>query len=192
VSRHSLTRRILGSAAVATLILGAGLAPALAQQDYGAGPTAPGAQPQRPAPQRQAPAPQQGGDFGGRDYRGAPQPQAAPAPAGPRGGVAGQPQFRPDQGPRGGDRGYGGGRGGGGYDDRYDNRYDPRFGRRDYDDFDRPRGPRGYGYGPPRVENFGRICVTSRGECRTRPGPVGANCGCEIPGFGFKRGAIGY
>ncbi len=38
---------------------------------------------------------------------------------------------------------------------------------------------------------FGRICVTARGNCPTRPGPFNAPCGCEIPGFGLKRGAIG-
>ena len=75
-----------------------------------------------------------------------------------------------------------------GYDDddrprrmerRYDeDRYERRRSRYDDDRFD--RGPRG-----------GGICVTSRGNCMTRPGPFNAPCGCEIPGFGFKRGAIG-
>ena len=57
------------------------------------------------------------------------------------------------------------------------------------DDFDRPRrryGP-GPGYGDGR---FSRTCITSRGACPTgRPLPHGAPCGCEIPGFGYKRGA---
>jgi len=59
--------------------------------------------------------------------------------------------------------------------DYYDDR-PRRFQRDDYD------------YGPRR---FGRICVTARGNCPTRPGPFNAPCGCEIPGFGLKRGAIG-
>ena len=77
--------------------------------------------------------------------------------------------------------GYGGGYGGGGYG-------------RGWDDDDRPRRRgwerRGYdeGYGRPRM---GSICVTARGNCRTRPAPLNTPCGCEVPGFGFKRGAIG-
>ena len=78
-----------------------------------------------------------------------------------------------------------------GYDDdrprryeerRYDeDRYDRRRSRYDDDRFDRgPRGGRG-----------GGICVTARGNCMTRPGPMNAPCGCDVPGFGFKRGAIG-
>ncbi|MBE7249195.1 MAG: hypothetical protein INR63_30005, partial [Actinomycetospora chiangmaiensis] len=39
---------------------------------------------------------------------------------------------------------------------------------------------------------IGRICVTARGNCPTRPAPLNSSCGCEVPGFGFKRGAIGY
>jgi len=78
---------------------------------------------------------------------------------------------------------------GGGYDDdrprRFERRYDEdRYERRRerYDDrYDgRPRGGRG-----------GSICVTARGNCGTRPAPYNAPCGCEIPGFGFKRGAVG-
>jgi hypothetical protein len=56
----------------------------------------------------------------------------------------------------------------------------------DDDDDDRPRG-RFYGRPDPR---FGQTCVTSRGACPTRPAPRNAPCGCEIPGFGFKRGAV--
>lgn len=37
----------------------------------------------------------------------------------------------------------------------------------------------------------GSICVTSRGNCASRPAPRGAPCSCEIPGFGLKHGAIG-
>ena len=37
----------------------------------------------------------------------------------------------------------------------------------------------------------GSVCVTARGNCMTRPAPFNAPCGCEVPGFGFKRGAIG-
>lgn len=59
---------------------------------------------------------------------------------------------------------------------------------RDYDD----EGP--YRRGPP--PGYGRrgsaVCVTSRGSC-----PLGqivprlTPCGCEVPGFGYKRGAAG-
>ena len=35
------------------------------------------------------------------------------------------------------------------------------------------------------------VCVTARGTCVTAPAPPGAPCGCEIPGFGYKRGQIG-
>ncbi|WP_200945977.1 hypothetical protein [Methylobacterium sp. Leaf466] len=62
---------------------------------------------------------------------------------------------------------------------RYDeDRYERRRSRYDDDRFD--RAPRG-----------GGICVTARGNCMTRPAPINAPCGCEVPGFGFKRGAIG-
>lgn len=57
-----------------------------------------------------------------------------------------------------------------------------------YDDRPRRHYREDYGYGGGR---FGRICVTARGNCPTRPGPFNTPCGCEIPGFGFKRGAIG-
>ena len=73
---------------------------------------------------------------------------------------------------------------------RFDRGYDddrPR--RRDYEEdrFDRRRDRddfRGGGRG-------GSICVTARGNCVTRPAPFNSSCGCEVPGFGFKRGAIG-
>src|SRR5215207_5576138 len=75
--------------------------------------------------------------------------------------------------------GYGGGRGG--WDDEDD---DARRRRR----WERRREREEYGYGRPRM---GSVCVTSRGNCMTRPAPFNAPCGCEVPGFGFKRGAIG-
>lgn len=85
-------------------------------------------------------------------------------------------------GPRGGYDGPPGGGYGGGYER-------PRGGGYGYD------GPRG-GYddgrrGPP-ARRGSTVCVTSRGSC-----PIGgvvprnAPCGCEIPGFGYKRGAAG-
>jgi hypothetical protein len=37
---------------------------------------------------------------------------------------------------------------------------------------------------------MGSVCVTARGHCGT--GPLNAPCECSIPGFGPKRGAIGY
>ncbi|MDB5511202.1 MAG: hypothetical protein JWR08_685 [Enterovirga sp.] len=61
---------------------------------------------------------------------------------------------------------------------RYD--ADERRGRYGYDrryGYDHRRGPRG-------------VCVTSRGACPAGPRPPGASCGCEIPGFGVKRGIV--
>lgn len=75
----------------------------------------------------------------------------------------------------------GGGYGGGGYDGGR---------RRDWDE-DRPRRRRDWD--EPRLERrvqMGNICYTARGSCRTRPAPVNTGCGCDIPGFGFKRGAV--
>ncbi len=80
---------------------------------------------------------------------------------------------------------YGGG--GGGYGGpRYDRDRDedrPRYRRpRDDDEGYERRGPR----------RGSSVCVTSRGNC-----PIGAivprlaPCGCEFPGFGYKRGAAG-
>lgn len=84
-----------------------------------------------------------------------------------------------------------------GYDEgprrRYEERYDydrPRYrdDRPRYrDEYERPRYRGEYGGG-----RIGRICVTARGNCPTRPAPLNSSCGCEVPGFGFKRGAIGY
>jgi len=75
--------------------------------------------------------------------------------------------------------GYGGGRGG--WDDEDS---DAQRRRR----WERRREREEYGYGRPRM---GSVCVTARGNCMTRPAPFNAPCGCEVPGFGFKRGAIG-
>lgn len=70
-----------------------------------------------------------------------------------------------------------------------------------------PPGPSPYGYedGPDgdepryrprrfRREGGGRggsVCVTARGNCIVPPAPYNAPCGCVIPGFGPKRGAVG-
>lgn len=61
--------------------------------------------------------------------------------------------------------------------DRRGPRYDDRRGPR-YDD---RRGPR----------QRPRMCVTSRGDCPA-PGYAGpgASCGCNLPGFGMKRGNV--
>jgi hypothetical protein len=51
--------------------------------------------------------------------------------------------------------------------------------------------PYGGGYYQPyRPPVIGNLCVTSRGNCYTRPRPANSSCACEIPGFGLKRGAI--
>ena len=53
-----------------------------------------------------------------------------------------------------------------------------------------PSNPYGrQGYGPP-AQRLGSICVTARGNCPWRPVPLNSPCGCNIPGFGFKRGAV--
>ena len=46
-------------------------------------------------------------------------------------------------------------------------------------------GPGSYGRGP----RFSTVCATARGSCPIRPVPQNSPCGCEIPGFGYKRGA---
>ena len=77
---------------------------------------------------------------------------------------------------------------GGDYDYRPRREYEYRP-RRDYDyesrrDYDGPS--RGY-YG----RRGSSTCLTARGACPTyRSLPHGAPCGCEIPGFGYKRGAV--
>lgn len=66
-----------------------------------------------------------------------------------------------------------------------------------------PPGPPGWGRGgwdrgwgppPPRGgERFGSVCVTSRGNCNAGfRAPRNTPCRCFIPGFGEKRGAIGF
>jgi len=52
---------------------------------------------------------------------------------------------------------------------------------------DRPP-PRWRGEGDRRRSDS--VCVTARGTCLTRAAPPDAPCGCEIPGFGYKRGRI--
>ena len=53
------------------------------------------------------------------------------------------------------------------------------------DRYDRP------GRGSYRQGRMGSVCVTARGDCGGA-GPLNAPCECYIPGFGPKRGAIGY
>lgn len=67
------------------------------------------------------------------------------------------------------------------YDDEDDDRPPPprRYYRRDYG-YERP-------YYRPR---YGNMCVTGRGDCPTPPLPYGSGCGCNIPGFGTKRGIV--
>ena len=72
---------------------------------------------------------------------------------------------------------------GGGYGPRYDDRYDEE--RYDDERYERRRSRR-YGGG-----RGGSVCVTARGNCIVPPAPFNSGCGCEIPGFGLKRGAIG-
>jgi hypothetical protein len=69
-----------------------------------------------------------------------------------------------------------------------DDEYRPRRRYEERYEVERPR----YGRPDPYRPRFGRMCVTARGDCPTRPGPINSVCGCEVPGFGFKRGAIGY
>jgi hypothetical protein len=67
-----------------------------------------------------------------------------------------------------------------------------------YDDYDRPRRrppppPLDDDDDRPRFDRrwrSGSLCVTARGDCPTPPAPDNARCGCEIPGFGYKRGQI--
>jgi len=73
------------------------------------------------------------------------------------------------------------------YDDGYG---PPRYRQGPPRIYERPRY--GYRYGYRRPQRFGRVCLTSRGTCFARPGPINSPCGCMIPGFGPKRGAIGY
>jgi hypothetical protein len=58
--------------------------------------------------------------------------------------------------------------------------------------------PYGQPYGQPYYGGYGRprqlstMCITSRGPCGSPPRAFGAPCSCYIPGFGPKRGAMGY
>jgi hypothetical protein len=78
---------------------------------------------------------------------------------------------------------------GGGFEDDYD--YAPRRSyRRDYDERDFYGPPR---RGPSRRAQLGSVCVTARGNCDAgRVVPRNSPCSCFIPGFGRKRGAIGF
>ena len=94
-------------------------------------------------------------------------------------------QWGPPGGGYGGSYGGGGGYGRGGYGRGY----------RDLEDDDEDERPRyrrgpayGQGYGRPRM---GSICITSRGNCAVGGlAPSGSPCGCNVPGFGPKRGAV--
>jgi hypothetical protein len=54
----------------------------------------------------------------------------------------------------------------------------------------------GYDYAPRRAQRqarLGSVCVTARGSCPVGGVvPINTPCGCQIPGFGPKRGAVGY
>lgn len=81
------------------------------------------------------------------------------------------------------------------------------FGRPDPDRFDEPPPRRGRRPPPPPPDDDGpryrgryrderplwrdSVCATARGTCVTAPAQPNAPCGCEIPGFGYKRGQIG-
>ena len=93
--------------------------------------------------------------------------------------------------------------GGWGYYEDDDRDFGPprdRRGPRDYDRWDDgpPRSREfyerrpAYSYRYGRQQRFGRMCVTARGNCPAPPGPLNTPCGCDIPGFGPKRGAIGF
>ncbi|WP_112663747.1 hypothetical protein [Microvirga flavescens] len=66
----------------------------------------------------------------------------------------------------------------------------------------RPPPPPQPGWGPPPGQRWrqqqqrrqmGNVCVTSRGSCEyPQYFPRNTPCRCDIPGFGTKRGAIGY
>ncbi len=93
----------------------------------------------------------------------------------------------------------GGGYGGRGSGSRtYDEDEDDYPRRRRPPAYDSPYGQQGpgqsgslygrQGYGPPAQRLS--ICITARGNCPWRPAPPNSPCGCDIPGFGFKRGAV--
>ncbi len=75
-------------------------------------------------------------------------------------------------------------------DDDFDRAPPRRSYRRDYyerDDY----GPRRAS--PNRRAQVGSVCVTARGNCDSGTvAPRNTPCSCFIPGFGPKRGAIGY
>jgi hypothetical protein len=48
----------------------------------------------------------------------------------------------------------------------------------------------GYGYRYRQPQQFGDVCITSRGNCRVNWVPAGSGCRCMIPGFGPKRGNV--
>jgi hypothetical protein len=78
-----------------------------------------------------------------------------------------------------------------GYEQEYEYRAPPPRYR------ERPRFYERYGdYGPRRSyrqTRVGSVCVTSRGNCEAGGGyPVNTPCSCYIPGFGPKRGAVGF
>lgn len=41
-----------------------------------------------------------------------------------------------------------------------------------------------------RLRELGRMCVTARGACQTRPRPSGSSCSCRLPGSGPRRGVV--
>ena len=74
-----------------------------------------------------------------------------------------------------------------GYSDRYDRPRERSWRRYEYSDrYDRP------GRGFYRQGRMGSVCVTARGDCGGGVGPINSPCECYMPGFGPKRGAIGY
>lgn len=82
----------------------------------------------------------------------------------------------------------------------YGYRPGPSYERREYYGYEpRREYRREYRYVRPREEwrrqarRYGNVCVTSRGSCEyPQSFPINANCRCDIPGFGPKRGNIGY
>jgi hypothetical protein len=79
--------------------------------------------------------------------------------------------------------------------------YRPYGGQEEFDDdgFDRRRPPPPYSYRErydyprSRRARLGSVCITSRGNCDVGGAvPLNAPCRCYIPGFGPKRGNVGY
>jgi hypothetical protein len=78
------------------------------------------------------------------------------------------------------------------YEERYEYRGPPPRYRavppRSYDPYGSYTPRRNY-----RRARIGSVCVTSRGNCDAGDAfPVNTPCRCYIPGFGAKRGAIGF